>query len=287
MLRFWLEKTWVQILALALLLVAMVVYWGFFFNFGYDFHWDVLYTVNSTYGMVFGLELVKGLGTTLIISLWSSGISLGLGLFFGLGRLSAFGPLRWVSTAYVEFFRNTPLLVQLFFWYFALPQALPDAAKQWLFSQNFEMFCAIAGLSMYTGSFLAEVIRAGLQSIPKGLLEAAYSSGLTYVQVLVRIILPLAFRQIIPPLGSELLNNMKNSSLAMVVGVAELTWASQQVESLTFRGFEATTAATVLYLGTSLLISALMNAVNRKLKIESKGPKSLGERVLDAMLRPP
>ncbi len=286
MLRFWLEKTWVQLLALSALLVAGAVYWGFFFDFGYDFQWSVLYTANETYGFVFGWELVKGLGTTLVISLWSSGIALALGMFFGLGRLSAFGPLRWTSTAYVEFFRNTPLLVQLFFWYFALPQALPEAVKQWMFSQNFEMFCAVAGLSMYTGSFLAEVIRAGLQSIPKGLLEAAYSSGLSYVQVLTRIILPLAFRQIIPPLGSELLNNMKNSSLAMVVGVAELTWQSQQVESLTFRGFEATSAATVLYLATSLTISAFMNAVNRKLKIAPSGPRPLAERMLDAAIRP-
>jgi polar amino acid transport system permease protein len=285
MFRFWLEKTWVQVLALTALLAAGVVYWGFFFEFGYQFHWDVLYTRNATYGMIFGLELFKGLGMTLLISLWSSLFALALGLFFGLGRLSAFGPLRWASTAYVEFFRNTPLLVQLFFWYFALPRALPEAAKQWLFSQNFELFCAIAGLSMYTGSFLAEVIRAGLQSIPKGLLEAAYSSGLTYVQVLTRIILPLAFRQIIPPLGSELLNNMKNSSLAMVVGVAELTWQSQQVESLTFRGFEATTAATVLYLSTSLAISAFMNAVNRKLKVAPTGPRPLSERLLDAVLK--
>jgi polar amino acid transport system permease protein len=286
MFRLRLEKTWVQIAVLLALLAAGAVYWGFFFDFGYTFQWDVLYTRNPTYGVIFGLELVKALGATLYISLWTSLLALGLGLFFGLGRLSAFGPLRWTSTAYVEFFRNTPLLVQLFFWYFALPQALPEAAKQWMFSQNFEMFCAVAGLSMYTGSFLAEVIRAGLQSIPKGLLEAAYSSGLSYLQVLLRIILPLAFRQIIPPLGSELLNNMKNSSLAMVVGVAELTWSSQQVESLTFRGFEATTAATVLYLATSLAISALMNAVNRKLKVAATGPRSLAERLLDAAITP-
>jgi ABC-type amino acid transport system permease subunit len=126
--------------------------------------------------------------------------------------------------------------------------ALPDDVRTWVFNHNFEFWSATLGLSAYTGAFMAEVIRAGLQAIPKGLLEAAYSSGLGYFQALRTIILPLAFRVIIPPLGSEFLNNMKNSSLAMVVGVAELCWQSQQVESLTFKGFEATTAATLLYL---------------------------------------
>jgi polar amino acid transport system permease protein len=187
----------------------------------------------------------------------------------------------------VEFFRNTPLLVQLFFWYFAFPMALPQVWREALFARNFEFWVAVIGLSVYTGSFMAEVIRAGLQSIPKGLLEAAYSSGLGYLQVLRKIILPIAFRNIIPPLGSEFLNNMKNSSLAMVVGVAELTWQSQQVESLTFRGFEATTAATALYLCLSLAISAVLNTVNKRMRLESAtARRSVPVKVLDAVIAP-
>ena len=267
MFRYWLEKTWVQYILLFALLASVVYYWGFIFQFGYDFHWDVLYTKNDTYGMVFGLELFKGLKTTLEITLISSGIALFLGTLFGLGRLSSFKPFYIFSSAYVEFFRNTPLLVQLFFWYFALPIGLPETWREFVFDHNYEFWSATIGLSAYTGAFMAEVIRAGMQSIPKGLLEAAYSSGLTYFQALRTIILPLAFRAIIPPLGSEFLNNMKNSSLAMVVGVAELCWQSQQVESLTFRGFEATTAASVLYLGLSLGISMILNLVNLKLRI--------------------
>jgi len=267
MFRYWLEKTWVQYLILCSILGAAVYYWGFVFNFGYKFQWDVLYIPNETYGMVFGIELLKGLLTTLKITLVSSGIALFLGTLFGLGRLSAFKPFYIFSSSYVEFFRNTPLLVQLFFWYFALPMGLPESWRLWIFDHNFEFWAATIGLSVYTGAFMAEVIRAGMQSIPKGLLEAAYSSGLTYFQALRTIILPLAFRAIIPPLGSEFLNNMKNSSLAMVVGVAELCWQSQQVESLTFRGFEATTAASILYLGLSLGISAILNMVNMRLRI--------------------
>lgn len=283
---YWLDKRWVQNTVLLALTGIMVWYWGFVFEFGYDFEWSVLYAVNETYDMHLGLELLKGLVLTVKISLVSSLLALLLGTFFGLGRLSKFKPLRWTSAAYVEFFRNTPLLVQLFFWYFAMPMALPDALRELAFAHNYEFWSATIGLSIYTGSFMAEVIRAGLQSIPKGLLEAAYSSGLSYFQVLTRIILPLAFRAIIPPLGSEFLNNMKNSSLAMVVGVAELCWQSQQIESLTFRGFEATTAATLLYLSLSLTISAALNALNARLRSLERKPRNPASRALHIMFSP-
>ena len=286
MIAYWLEKRWVQYTCLAAILAAMGVYWGFFFDFGYTFDWSILFEVNPTYKQHFGLTLLHGLLLTIKISLISSGIALALGTIFGLGRLTAFAPMRWLSTVYVEFFRNTPLLIQLFFWYFAFPMGLPEAARTYVFGLNYEFWCATLGLSMYTGSFMAEVIRAGLQSIPKGLLESAYSSGLSYLQVLRTIILPLAFRTIIPPLGSEFLNNMKNSSLAMVVGVAELTWSSQQVESLTFRGFEATTGATVLYLGLSLIISGFLNLINVKLKIEQSQKDSWSLRLANLLFSP-
>lgn len=279
MLKSWLSKTWVQNLLLVVIALTAFIYWRFFFEFGYEFDWSVLYSVNPTYKENLGFYLIYGLGVTLKITLISSVVALTLGTIFGLGRLSTFRPFYWLSTAYVEFFRNTPLLVQLFFWYFAMPQALPTGMRQSLFSLNYEFWCATLGLAIYTGSFMAEVIRAGIQSIDKGLLEASYSSGLNYFQIMRRIILPLAFRAIIPPLGSEFLNNMKNSSLAMVVGVADLTWQSQQIESLTFRGFEATTAATIIYLTLSLTISALLNSVNRRLRStarKKRDPLSLG-----------
>ncbi|MBL3582259.1 amino acid ABC transporter permease [Oleidesulfovibrio alaskensis] len=286
MLRYWLDKTWVQYTLLCTTTLLGIYYFGWVFNFGYQFEWSVLYTQNETYKLNLGAEMLRGLVTTVNISLISSALALGLGTMLGLARLSAFRPLRISASVVVEFFRNTPLLVQLFFWYFAFPNVLPEAARQWVFEQNFEFWCAVSALGVYTGSFMAEVIRAGLQSIPKGLLEAAYSSGLSYFQVLTRIILPLAFRTIIPPLGSEFLNNMKNSSLAMVIGVAELTWHSQQVQSLTFRGFEATTAATVLYLSLSLIISFIMNGVNGKLRLDTMQGRSVSVMFINALLAP-
>ena len=281
-----LEKTWVQYLVLGLILASAAWFWGFVFRFHYKFDWSVLFVENQTYGLHLGLELLKGLVLTVKISIVSAIAALALGTAAGLARLSHFRPLRAVASFYVEFFRNTPLLVQLFFWYFALPKLVSDPVREWLFSLHYEFWVAVMGLAVYTGAFMAEVIRAGLQSIHKGLLEAAYSSGLTYFQVLTRIILPLAFRSIIPPLGSEFLNNMKNSSLAMVVGVADLTWQSQQIESLTFRGFEATTAATVLYLSLSLTISGILNLTNRRLRMESGGRRGTLDRALDRVLTP-
>lgn len=310
MIRFWMEKKWVQLSLLGALLLLAVYYWGWVFDFGYKFDWSVLFTVNETYGEHYGLLMLKGVSWTVVLSLVSSVFALGLGVVVGLGRVSQFKPAYWLSTAYVEFFRNTPLLVQLMFWYFAFPRALPEAARDWVFQLGFgfqdmlpgwlswmlppwlaemnfgfEFLTAMVGLSTYTGSFMAEVIRAGLQSIPKGLLEAAYSSGLTYTQVLGRIILPISFRAIIPPLGSEFLNNMKNSSLAMFVGITELAWCSQQVESMTFRGFEAATAASALYLTLSLGISAVLNAVNIRLRIGGRG-QGFGERMVNGLADP-
>ncbi len=267
--------------------LALVIYLFFaHVDFGYQFHWAVLWELNPTYEEVFGIWLLRGLLLTIEITLISTVVSLLLGTFFGIARLSSFKPLYWFATVYVEFFRNTPLLVQLFFWYFAFPLGLPDAFREFLYDHNYELIAATGGLSIYTAAFIAEIVRAGIQAIPKGHLEAAAASGLSRIQALRFVILPQAFRIIMPPLGSELLNNMKNSSLAMTIGVADLCWQAQQIESFTFRGFEATTAATVIYLSLSLIISMLMNSVNHHLEIGKKKDLGLLDRVLGAAVQP-
>lgn len=267
--------------------LALVIYLFFtHIDFGYQFHWAVLWEVNPTYKEVFGTWLIRGLLLTIEISLISTVVSLVLGTFFGIARLSDFKPLYWFATVYVEFFRNTPLLVQLFFWYFAFPLGLPEEVRAFLYDRNYELIAATGGLSIYTAAFIAEIVRAGIQAIPKGHLEAAASSGLSRIQALRFVILPQAFRIIMPPLGSELLNNMKNSSLAMTIGVADLCWQAQQIESFTFRGFEATTAATVIYLSLSLTISMLMNSINHHLEIGNEKGLSLLDRALGLVVRP-
>ena len=285
MIRRFFEKEWAQYTALGVLLGIVVYYFAFLFHFDYEFNWSVLFK-ETQYGHM-GKLLISGLNLTITISIISAALALTLGTIFGLARLSSFKPVYWFASSYVEFFRNTPLLIQLFFWNFALPMAFPEDVRKMLFELDFEFWVAVLGLGIYTSSFMAEIIRAGIQSIPKGLLEASYASGLTLVQTLRRVILPLAFREIIPPLGSEFLNNMKNSSLAMTVGVAELCWCSQEIESaLTYSGFEATAAATGCYLGLSLIISGFLNLVDLRMQILPAKDKKTAHKVAETFFLP-
>ena len=284
MFKRYFEKEWVQNLTLAGLTGLVVYYFAFIFEFKYDFDWAV-FLVEGQYGHM-GKLMLHGLNLTVTITIYSAAIALALGTIFGLARLSNFKPVYWFATCYVELFRNTPLLIQLFFWNFALPYAFPEEIRFKLFEMDFEFWVSTLGCGIFTGAFMAEIIRAGIQSIPKGLLEASYSSGLTFPQTLRKIILPLAFREIIPPLGSEFLNNMKNTSLAMTIGVGELCWSMQEVLSLTYRTFESFIAATIIYLALSLLIAALLNTVNEKLKIMPADRVTRLRRVADFLFIP-
>ncbi|MGE4504472.1 MAG: amino acid ABC transporter permease [Desulfovibrionaceae bacterium] len=290
------DKAWTQYATLAAIASLFAFYLIYYFEPPYEFDWGIYFRSHSTYKFVYIHQLLKGLGITLVMSVISAMAALVLGTFFGLARLSKFKPLYALATAYVELFRNTPLLVQIYFIYFALPQALPDAAREFVFYDiditwfglnfTFEFWTMVLALSLYTGAYMAEVIRAGLQSIPRGLLEAAYSSGLSYLQVLRKIILPTAFRNIIPPLGSEFLNNLKNSSLSLFIGAMDLAWQMTEMSSLTFKNFEFSCLTSIFYLGTCLGISAVMNAVNRRLKIGGPMRKNVMDICLDCICRP-
>ncbi len=284
MLKRYFEKPWVQNLTLVALIGLLAFYFAFVFEFKYDFNWTV-FTTEGKYGHM-GHLMLNGLNTTITITLYSAAIALALGTIFGLARLSSFKPLYWLAAAYVELFRNTPLLVQLFFWYFALPYAFPEEIRFQLFEINFEFWVATIGCGIFTGAFMTEIIRAGIQSVPKGLLEASYSSGLNFTQTLRKIILPLSFREIIPPLGSEFLNNMKNTSLAMTIGVAEVCWSMQEVLSLTYHTFESLIAATLIYLCLSLTIAGILNLINIKLKILPRGHEPLARNIADILFYP-
>ncbi len=147
-----------------------------------------------------------------------------------------------------------PLLLQLFFWYFAVGlEAFP---------------AAVIGLTVYTSAYIAEVIRSGLQSIPRTQIEAARSFGMTPYQVIRHVVLPQALMRVIPPLGVEFINVIKNSSIAMTISITELTFQTQQIESLTFRGFEAATAITILYVLLALAIVAAMATIERLVRLD-------------------
>jgi len=204
----------------------------------------------------------------LLLSLELTGITwllaLPLATLVALCRLSPVAVLRGLAAAFVEVIRNIPLLVQLLFWYFAIPEVLPGAAREWLYSHGAETLCALAALTLYTASFMAEDIRSGIRAVPRTQLEAARALGLSFLSGMRQVVLPQALRITIPPLTSQTLNLWKNTSIATVIGTAELMYQAQRVETASFRGFETFGAATVIYLTVSLAVTALGMALQRR-----------------------
>lgn len=223
----------------------------------YKFDWALVLTGE------YGDWIVQGFFTTLKISAVSIVFAMLAGTLIAVFKLSHFRPLEWFSMAYTEFFRNTPLLVQIFFWYFGSDAVLPDSVNKWLYQQDFEFAAGVIALTVYTSAFIAEEIRSGINSIPKNQLESSRACGLSFLQAMGYVILPQAFRIIIPPLISQFLNLIKNSSLVMTIGVMELTYMARQIESYTFHGFEAFTVSTLIYLCISLVVSFLINLYNK------------------------
>ncbi len=231
----------------------------------YQFDWAIV-----TSGKYFHW-ILSGIVTTIEISSVSIVLAFLLGLIIAVMRMSTFRPTRWFALVFLEFTRNTPLLVQIFFWYFGSYKILPTFINDWLGTINFEFAAGVIALSIYTSAFIAEDIRSGVRSIPKEQMEAARSAGFSFLRSMQYIILPQAIRIIIPPLINQFLNLTKNSSLAMTIGVAELTYQARQVESYTFKGYEAFTAATVVYLGMSLFIALAVNMYNKHVLTPVKG----------------
>lgn len=209
--------------------------------------------------------ILQGLVVTLKLSAWSLLFAFVIGL--------AFGVVRWIGSRwtepicwlYVEFSRNTPPVVQILFWYFSASYILP----QWLFLRfrdiGYEFAAAVLALAIYHGAFIAEVVRAGLNSVAKGQYEAARVLGLSFSQMLGHVVLPQAGRVALPPLVNEATALIKNTSLAMAIGVLELTYQYKHIDTFMFRGVEALAAVTVIYLMLCLLAAGIGAALNRML----------------------
>jgi glutamate/aspartate transport system permease protein len=227
----------------------------------YQFNWSVLWSGES------GSWLLQGVLTTLGISVLAWVLAATLGILSGAMRTVPWKPLRALATFYVEFFRNVPLLVWMFFWYFGVPPLLPRGAQDWLFSHRPEFWAGMFALGVYHGARMSEVIRAGIQSIPRTQFEAAVAMGLTTFQAYRLVIVPIALRLIVPPATSESLNLLKNSSVALTISVAELTFQTRQIETYTAKAIEAFTAGTVIYLVLCVGIAAIMARVERRFAI--------------------
>jgi glutamate/aspartate transport system permease protein len=182
-------------------------------------------------------------------------------------------PHRWVvrlCTAYVEVFRNIPLLVQMFLWFFVLPELLPEAAGDWMKQLPppwGSYFPAVLCLGIYTSVRVAEQVRAGIQSLPRGQLMAGTAIGLTLREAYLQVLLPQSFRIILPPLTSEFLNCIKNSSVALTIGVMELTARARAMQEFSFQVFEAFAAATVIYLLTNLIVVLGMRVLEARVRV--------------------
>jgi len=237
-----------------------------------DYNWDWSVLLQEPY---FGW-LLSGIRWTLLVAGCAWVIAFLLGSLIGVIRTLPNQFLRGIGSVYVEVFRGIPLLVQLFIWYFVVPELLPQGAGTWVKRELPlpEFTTAVVCLGTYTAARVAEQVRSGIQALSGDLANAGRAIGLTERQNYVHIRLPIAYRIIIPPLTSEFLTIFKNSSLALTIGVLELTAQSRQIENYTFHGFEAFTAATVVYLMITMSVVGIMRGIDRYFRI----PSSNGER---------
>lgn len=229
----------------------------------YNWNWGVLFEEQYLQW------LISGFGWTIAVALCAWVIAMFIGCIVGVGRTLPNRLISFICTSYVELFRNIPLLVQMFIWYFAVPEIVPDDLGRWLKRDmpNPEFVTAVVALGLYTASRVAEQVRAGIETVPVGLKSAAKASGLNTFQSYRYIQLPISFRLIVPPMTSEFLTVFKNSSLALTIGLLELTAQSQQIAEYTFHGFEAFTAATVIYVFIALIVTSLMHVLERRTAI--------------------
>ena len=216
-------------------------------------NFDMNLVVNS-----FPLLLI-GAGVTIQITVLSTAIGFVIGLVVGVARISHLRPLRLLAEVYVEFFRGTPLLVQIFLFYFALPV---------ITGQRIDPFiAAISACGINSGAYVADIFRAGIQSVDEGQMEAGRSLGMTWLQTMRYIIVPQAFKRVIPPLGNEFIAMLKDSSLVSVIGFEELTRRGQLIIAKTYGSFEIWMSVAVIYLVMTLTISRFVAYLERRCRV--------------------
>ena len=236
----------------------------------YAWHWKVLFETEPGGTGTYLHYLVVGLGWTLATALAAWVIALTIGAVVGTLRTT---PMKWAVRAgnlYVEIFRNIPLIVQMFLWFFVFPEFLPkaagDAIKQMPPPWG-SYVPAVLCLGVFTSVRVAEQVKAGIMSLPRGQGMAGTAMGLTLAQTYRYVILPQSFRIILPPLTSEFMNVIKNSSVALTIGLLELTGRARAMQEFSFRVFEAFATATAIYLFTNLIVVLLMRTLEKKVRV--------------------
>ena len=211
-----------------------------------------------------------GLGWTLVTALAAWIIALAVGAVIGTLRTTSLKGAVRLGNLYVEIFRNIPLIVQMFLWFFVMPELVPEALGDWIKQMPppwGSYVPAVLCLGIFTSVRIAEQVRAGINSLPRGQRMAAIAMGLTEAEAYRYVILPQAFRIILPPLTSEFMNVIKNSSVALTIGLLELTGRARAMQEFSFRVFEAFATATVIYLLTNLVIVLLMRVLEHKVRV--------------------
>lgn len=209
--------------------------------------------------------LVEGTWLTLYVSAVSIFFGIILGLFTGLARLSDNPFLRWWSITYIELIRGSPLLVQIYIWYFVLGTLVNNLLSKSDLPQVPTLWFGVASMAVFTGAYVAEIVRAGIQSIHRGQREAARSLGMNAYESMRHIVLPQAFRRILPPLAGQFISLIKDSSLLGIIAIRELTKATREVVTVSLQPFEIFFVCSLLYLLLTFGLSLLTNYLERKL----------------------
>jgi glutamate/aspartate transport system permease protein len=236
----------------------------------YNWNWAILFQPEPGGSGTYLHYLLVGLEWTLATALAAWVIALAIGAVVGTLRTTTMPWVVRLGDAYVEIFRNIPLIVQMFLWFFVVPELLPtrlgDAIKQ-IPPPWGSYVPAVLCLGIFTSVRVAEQVRAGIQSLPRGQRMAGTAMGLTQYQTYRYVILPQAFRIILPPLTSEFMNIIKNSSVALTIGLLELTGRARAMQEFSFQVFEAFAAATVIYLLTNLVVVIGMRMLERRVRV--------------------
>ena len=234
----------------------------------YHWNWRIFWQASPDGVGTYMDTLWSGLLWTMATALTAWVMALILGAVIGTIRTM---PNKWAvrfGNAYVELFRNIPLLVQMFLWYFVMPELIPTAAGNWLKAMpNASFITAVLCLGFFTSSRVAVQVSAGIGSLPSGQKMAGTALGLTLPQTYRYVLLPMAFRIILPPLTSEFLNIIKNSSVALTIGLMELTARARSMQEFSFQVFEAFTAATLIYIVVNIVVVNLMRLLEKKVAV--------------------
>ena len=208
--------------------------------------------------------LMQGLWLTLKVSIIAIVFGILIGLFAGIARISSNPALKWSAITYIEFIRGSPLLVQIFIWYFVLGTLINNILSQKGIGQIPPLWFGVAALACFAGAYVAEMVRAGIQSIHFGQIEAANSLGMTYVQSMRYIILPQALRRILPPLAGQFISLIKDSSLLGLIAIRELTKATREVITTSLQPFELWFVCAILYLVLTFSLSMFVQYLERR-----------------------